>query len=180
MIVEERQTADPALITSMLITLLAACGSPTEITTIRKHVRDDVPFAASTLRPWRRSPFWLVLRVAIQRQYYRVFGPRRGKAYYKFLTAIALERFADRSSHRLDTYKLHLTAAKLARRTAKLQFDKLRADSDVGMLYERLFEAISPQIRTTLQRMKHATTDACLSYRKSITRKIPRLPQVAD
>ncbi|KAK6605240.1 hypothetical protein H4I95_05046 [Botrytis cinerea] len=66
-VVEARGTTDPALIVQMLMPLLEAIGSSVEVPRLRKRVRDDVNFHNAE-SPWRRLPFWLILRVAIQRQ----------------------------------------------------------------------------------------------------------------
>lgn len=63
-VAEVRDTADPALITQVLLPLLEAIGSSVDVPKLRKRVRDDVSFHKALL-PWRRLPFWLVLRVAI-------------------------------------------------------------------------------------------------------------------
>lgn len=63
---EERETTDPCLVRDLLMTMLSASGKIEEAIKIHKCTRDDVLWRDAKL-PWRRSPFWLVLRVAIQR-----------------------------------------------------------------------------------------------------------------
>ena len=83
-VIETRDTTDPALVTQMLMPLLEAVGSSVDVPRIRKRVRDDVNIQNAEF-PWRRLPFWLVLRVATQRQLCLTLGNETGRACYKFL-----------------------------------------------------------------------------------------------
>lgn len=74
-----RDTVDSALITSMLMTILEANGTRHYPPILKKRIRDDVCWATGE-RPWRRSPFWLVLRVAVQRHLCTLFGGDVGKS----------------------------------------------------------------------------------------------------
>ncbi|KAH7121751.1 hypothetical protein B0J13DRAFT_599348 [Dactylonectria estremocensis] len=65
-VVEIRDSARPALITEMLMPLLECIGKPVEVCMVQKRVRDDVVLGSSK-RPWRRSPYWLLLRAALRR-----------------------------------------------------------------------------------------------------------------
>ena len=49
----------------MLTDILRAVKQPLDVPRIYKHTRDDV-LLNDALTPWRRSPLWLVLRVALQ------------------------------------------------------------------------------------------------------------------
>ncbi|KAF8532888.1 hypothetical protein BDD12DRAFT_785195 [Trichophaea hybrida] len=72
---EHRDTTDPMLVTGMLTGILRGFGrtiesSPERATNSSPHrflkrVRDDVLFGGGE-GPWRRSPLWLVLRVALR------------------------------------------------------------------------------------------------------------------
>ncbi|PTU19909.1 hypothetical protein P175DRAFT_0547899, partial [Aspergillus ochraceoroseus IBT 24754] len=52
---EDRNTANPALITQFLMTLLEMNGKRVNLPVLRKHVKDDACWDKSRL-PWRRSP----------------------------------------------------------------------------------------------------------------------------
>ncbi|EHK39909.1 hypothetical protein TRIATDRAFT_161231, partial [Trichoderma atroviride IMI 206040] len=84
---ELRDTSDPALITQMLMAILEAIGEFATVPTLRKRVRDDVNLLEAASLPWRRLPFWLVLRVATQRQLEFSLG-QSGRACYKLLMSI--------------------------------------------------------------------------------------------
>ncbi|KAE9977309.1 hypothetical protein EG327_007776 [Venturia inaequalis] len=62
---EIRNAIDPHYITNFLFGILRGTGKAIDIHRVHKHVRDDVIWS-DALAPWRRSPLWLVLRVAIQ------------------------------------------------------------------------------------------------------------------
>ncbi|KAI5806049.1 hypothetical protein EDC01DRAFT_638496 [Geopyxis carbonaria] len=67
MLDEERETAHPKFITCLLGGILRALGGSIEknVRRIQKRIADDVVWEASSV-PWRRSPLWLVIRVALQ------------------------------------------------------------------------------------------------------------------
>jgi len=64
-VIETRDTAHPRFVTEMLTGILRAIGQPLDVHRIYKHTRDDVLWK-DALKPWRRSPLWLFLRVALQ------------------------------------------------------------------------------------------------------------------
>jgi hypothetical protein len=93
-LVEIRDTPEPTLITSILRSILEANGTPCNPTLLRKRVRDTVVFEKAH-KPWRRSPFYLAFRVAIQRHLYRLLGPEIGRLYYKVTMCLFLSDFLD-------------------------------------------------------------------------------------
>ena len=64
-VTETRDTINPKFVTEMLTGILRAVGRPSDSLRIHKHTRDDVLWK-DTLKPWQRSPLWLLLRVALQ------------------------------------------------------------------------------------------------------------------
>ncbi len=65
---EYRDTASPTLISSMLMAIIEESGARDLRTPkLRKRVRGDVCWSTGANKPWRRSPYWLVLRVAVAR-----------------------------------------------------------------------------------------------------------------
>ena len=64
---EVRESAHPKFITGMLSSILQGIGTPLNSPDLRiqKNIRDDVLWH-KTYVPWRRSPLWLLLRVALQ------------------------------------------------------------------------------------------------------------------
>jgi hypothetical protein len=78
---EIRDTADPTLITGALMTILKVDGTYQDVMSLRKRVRDTVSFN-NAHKPWRRSAFYLILRVAVQRHLYKLLGVEKGRFYY--------------------------------------------------------------------------------------------------
>lgn len=121
--VEIRDTTDPSLVTEMLMAILASLGRPVNVQQIQKRTRDDVLWDNSLL-PWRRSPFWLALRVTIQSTLAGTLPINEATAEYKnfmifFLTEIASQA----STSNLPDEMCHVILTKIARRAAKLGSD---------------------------------------------------------
>jgi hypothetical protein len=99
---------------------------------LRKHVRDEV-FWDGAEKPWRRSPFWLVLRVAVEIHLSRILGGEVGRLQYKFLMCLMMAQFLEDSvnmfSKSPELELLALLKAKLCRRMAKLKVDKDRVST---------------------------------------------------
>jgi hypothetical protein len=91
---EIRDTTNPALITGLFMSILEANGAKYTPEVLQKRVRDTVSFKEAH-KPWRRSPFYLILRVAVQRLLYRLLGADVGRVYYKVVMCIYLSRLLD-------------------------------------------------------------------------------------
>lgn len=120
---EIRDTCDPSLITQMLMTLLEVNGAQISTSILRKRVRDDVCYIRGD-KPWRRSPYWLVLRVGLQRYLATLFNPDVGRVYYKYLICLMLLHFMSDSGRVLEQESLCYLKTKLCRRLAKLEEEK--------------------------------------------------------
>ena len=115
-----RDTANPRLVTEMLMAILAALGTPVQVQQIQKRTRDDV-LGNKCLLPWRRSPLWLALRVTIQSTLASILSNKEATVEYKnfmiyFITEIASQ------SHNLELpdEMCHVILGKIARRSSKL------------------------------------------------------------
>ncbi|KAK7967332.1 uncharacterized protein PG986_001609 [Apiospora aurea] len=93
-VIEPRSTVDPALLSQMLMSLLEAVGVSYDAPRLQKRVRDDVNLDNAEL-PWRRLPFWLLLRVSIPRFLKIRLGDDEGQACYKVLIAMLLAHLLD-------------------------------------------------------------------------------------
>ncbi|KAG1837163.1 hypothetical protein DFJ58DRAFT_863227 [Suillus subalutaceus] len=114
---EERDTTHPRYITELLTGILRGLGSIADVPRIRKRIGDDVLWNNTKL-PWRRSPLWLVIRVALQTTLERnALGRTAYKSFMLFLmarvTALAI-------NYNLSNDILHFISAKIARRLFKL------------------------------------------------------------
>jgi hypothetical protein len=127
-IIEIRDTVHPKFITEMLIGMLRGIGRPYDAYRIHKRTREDVLWKTN-LKPWRRSPLWLLLRVALQTSLAIGAEDHRDyKSFMVFFMAYVL-RLALNESASSDT--LFLMAAKITRRTIKLELE----DQQPGMQY---------------------------------------------
>ncbi|EZF10763.1 hypothetical protein H112_07972 [Trichophyton rubrum D6] len=177
---ENRDTTDPALITQMLMTLLEANGSRAFPPLLRKRVRDEVSWAPGGGKPWRRLPFWLVLRVGIERHLYMQFGATKGRAYYKFLLCLMFSAILGSGTDSLSPDRISLLTAKLARRLAKLEVDREKALHNDRVTYNRLFDRFELFFQTSISNARNHVADIWNTFKRSIQRKIPRLPLHAD
>ncbi|KAK4651864.1 hypothetical protein QC762_0097090 [Podospora pseudocomata] len=75
---EYRDTSSPTMISSMLMAVLEENGRRISTPLLRKRVRDDISWHQAR-KPWRRLPYWLVLRVSIARYLSLVLGAEMGR-----------------------------------------------------------------------------------------------------
>ncbi|KAF4949086.1 hypothetical protein FGADI_9160 [Fusarium gaditjirri] len=178
-IAETRDSTDPALVIEMLMSLLEGLGSGSEVQTVRKKVRDDVVLGSSEV-PWRRSPYWLVLRVALRRMLRELLDHKcadMGRVYYKFvLCAMLADLLKDSVEHLHPEMTLQLRS-KLCRRMAKLKAESAACSSSLRPLYEDLFASTSGDIGDIV---KYATDRVSLQwddFKARVARRIPTLPR---
>lgn len=121
--VEIRDTTDPSLVTEMLMAILASLGTPVTVQQIQKRTKDDV-LSDNCLLPWRRSPFWLALRVTIQSTLAAILPNKEATAEYKNFIIFFLTEIASQASiSNLSDEMCHVILAKIARRASKLGSD---------------------------------------------------------
>ncbi|KAL8970029.1 MAG: hypothetical protein Q9183_001709 [Haloplaca sp. 2 TL-2023] len=117
---EIRDTCHPGLVTELFMTMLHAVRRPVQIFQIEKRTRDDVLWKDSLL-PWRRSPFWLVLRVSIQTTLLQDLEATDAVAQYKnFMVFFLTDLLNKASEHTTSNYLCKVLQLKIARRSAKL------------------------------------------------------------
>ena len=177
-VIETRDTTDPALVTQMLMPLLEAIGSSVDVPRIRKRVRDDVNIQNAEL-PWRRLPFWLILRVAVQRHLCFTHGNENGRAYYKFLICTVLTQLLIDCTGKLIPELSMMLKAKLCRRLAKLEMDKTRVPP-TSVVYKQLFDSAGPYFKETIEQTTRQLELAWANLKRATTRPIPKLPSRAD
>ena len=113
---ETRGTTHPQYISQLLIMILRGMGHEATVNRITKRIADEVCWD-NALNPWRRSPLWLVLRVAIQttadcRETY--------KAFTVFFQTQLLQLFLVSDLPNLPIELLHAARVKTSRRFHKL------------------------------------------------------------
>jgi hypothetical protein len=73
---ETRDTTHPKVVTELFMGFLRPAGEPVEgdVARLWKNTREEVVWC-NALLPWRRSPVWMLLSVAMQLLFSRLAGP---------------------------------------------------------------------------------------------------------
>ena len=176
LVYESRDTVEPSLITQTLMTLLEVHGYQVFPPPLRKRVRDDVCLTSGAEKPWRRSGYWLLLRVALGRYLCTLHGDEAGRAHYKFLFCLVLARLIDEVLEHLSPELFELLAflnAKLARRIAKLEVNKDRASKNDSSLYNIMFSNLGNLFRQTTGKANQRIHFVWNEFKNTIKRPIP-------
>ena len=110
---ETRSTPHPRYITQLLVMILHGMGREADVKRITKRIADDVCWHAAK-NPWRRSPLWLVIRVAIQTT---TDSRDTYKNFMVFFQTNLLRLFLD---HGFSSELLYAARVKTSRRVYKL------------------------------------------------------------
>ncbi|KAL0936111.1 uncharacterized protein CTRU02_208326 [Colletotrichum truncatum] len=122
---EIRDTTHPKIVTELLNAYLLVLGRPLPGTRLWKNTREEVLWSDCHL-PWRRSPTWLLIRVALQ----LVFGRRcvelgLSEDLYKiFMLFLVAEILNQSLGNEIPSETLILMNAKVSRRLHKLEDDR--------------------------------------------------------
>ena len=109
---EVRESVHPRYISELLVGILRGFGQQTSVDRITKRIADEVLWK-DAYKPWRRSPCWLVIRVALQTSL--------DHNVYKTLILIFHAHILQICNRReFPSETLHLMRIKLARRLSKL------------------------------------------------------------
>ena len=146
---EIRDTSAPALVTGALMTILEVNGSVHETSLLRKRVRDTVSFR-NAHKPWRRSSFYLILRVTMQRHLYALLGVEKGRLYFKIIMSIFMSTLLEDGMHVMSNEASHHLRQKLGRRLAKLELDQQRGSSQVKQVHRQVFKTLRPVMERSL------------------------------
>ena len=119
-IYETRDTSHPKMVTQLLAPLLLAMGKHIKDKGIQKHTRDDIIWH-KTLYPWRRSPLWLLIRVAIHTTAIDRHGQNPHHNYKSFMAFLHARLLNDSCDAILPSDTIYAIMAKLSRRTLKLE-----------------------------------------------------------
>ncbi|KAI2471129.1 hypothetical protein F4781DRAFT_143131 [Annulohypoxylon bovei var. microspora] len=177
-VTEDRENPHPALITSFLTAILEANGKRISPMLLRKRVRDDVCWFSNT--PWRRLPYWLVLRVGIARHLATILGGAHGRVQYKFLMCIIHGMVLDDTRDIVALEDQSFLKAKLCRRLYKLDRDRLEQPETIQEAYGKLNRALSPLFTKTVDAVTLGINNAWNQEKKGMVRPIPPLPRQAD
>ncbi|KAJ5065101.1 hypothetical protein J3E72DRAFT_210908, partial [Bipolaris maydis] len=175
---EIRDTSDPAIISGLLMAILEANGTAVNVPRLRKRVRDTVVFE-NARKPWRRSAFYLVLRVATQRYLYHHMGAQEGRKMYKTIMCVLHTQLLENALKTIPLEAAFFLRQKLGRRLAKLSSDlhssnnpSLCTQPFYGVTLERDFERT---LGTTGAYLKQVWRN----HQKSRERQVPKLRQYA-
>ena len=117
-VVETRDTVHPRFATEMLTGILRAIGQPYDVPRIYKHTRDDVLWK-DALKPWRRCPLWLFLRVALQTSLMRNEFEEPHLRYKSFMLFFMTHILDGALEASLPSDTLFMMTAKISRRALK-------------------------------------------------------------
>jgi len=118
-VIETRDTVHPRFVTEMLTGILRAVGQPLDVPRIYKHTRDDVLWKGA-FKPWRRSPLWLFLRVALQTSLLRDNDEEPHMLYKSFMLFFMAHILESALKASLPSDVLFIMTAKISRRALKL------------------------------------------------------------
>ena len=110
---EVRESVHPKYISELLVGILRGYGRPTDVDRITKRIGDEILWD-NALKPWRRSPLWLVLRVTLQ-------SSLRANNCYKLFMLYFHARLLHYCLYRnFPSELLYAMRVKMARRLSKL------------------------------------------------------------
>ncbi|KAF5344411.1 hypothetical protein D9758_015463 [Tetrapyrgos nigripes] len=115
-IIEERDSAHPRYISSLLTGVLRGLGKPADVLRIRKRIADEVLWDKAQ-HPWRRSMVWLVIRVALQ-THFALLGDN--DEYKVFMILLMCDVLEDAVKARFVNDMLFTMRVKIAIRVSKL------------------------------------------------------------
>ncbi|ORY15467.1 hypothetical protein BCR34DRAFT_642957 [Clohesyomyces aquaticus] len=175
-VVESRDTTSPGLVTHLLMPILEAIGSPADVNVprLKKRVREEVNIQNSEL-PWRRAPFWLMLRVFTQRELQFKVGSEDGRTCYKFLVATLLVELLNQSPGQLAPELTLMLRGKICRRITKLQQEKAASPA----VSNHLLAVAGPFFKDVIIETTKVVQSAWDNFKRNTVRPIPTLPSRA-
>ncbi|KAL5404578.1 hypothetical protein PMIN03_009064 [Paraphaeosphaeria minitans] len=176
---EIRGTTDPSLITEFLMTVLEANGMRCDVPLLEKRIHDTVSFKEALI-PWRRSPFYLAIRVAMQRHLYKIMGADLGHFYYKLIMAFFLSRFLGECYRVIPHEAAFNLMQKLGRRLAKIEQRQTNMSGHDATLRALLFDNLQRGFKMCLENTRGFLENQWNAYRANTQRSIRMLPKFAD
>lgn len=170
---EIRDTPNPGLLVQCLLPLLETIGSVAHVPPLRKRVRDSVNIDKAE-RPWRRHPFWLVLRVAIERQLCLTLGALEGRFVYKVIIITTLLTLLKQCPNRLSAEMTLLLKRKVCRRLSKLEMEATQQEDD-SSTHRHLLNTITPGAKEAIEVVSNDILSTWTRFKQQKTRKIHRL-----
>ncbi|KJZ70160.1 hypothetical protein HIM_10444 [Hirsutella minnesotensis 3608] len=154
-------SASPALVTDLLFSFLLANGNSRPGPKIWKCTREEVTIsdAKNANIPWRRSPVWLALRVAMHLNLSTIKTDFVSDGIYKRFMVFFLSQLLKRATEEnMHADLLHAAKAKLSRRLLKLGKEITQNEEWLDPVKESLNTAES-QLEERWNEIKEACTD---------------------
>ncbi|KAB5592328.1 kinase-(PK-like) protein [Ceratobasidium theobromae] len=148
---ESRDSMDPNYFIQLLFGILRGMGTMIHPPRITKRIADEVLWKNAE-KPWRRSPIWLIIRVALQTS---LDSRSTYKHFMVFYLADLLSRCHQHESFSSDL--LHAMRAKIAIRLYKLK------DSAPSQVVEVVRIAVEDTQKVLVERWKSIQTDQAQS-----------------
>ncbi|KIW82284.1 hypothetical protein Z517_05311 [Fonsecaea pedrosoi CBS 271.37] len=125
---ENRDTTHPKMVTELFMGFLGPVGTPMDVSRLSKNTREEVLWLDALL-PWRRSPVWILLRVAMHMGFSRSASDGDLPAgYYKTFMSFLMAKVLELSlQSEMPCDLLYIMNAKLNRRLIKLHPSASRA-----------------------------------------------------
>lgn len=112
---EDREMIDPSYFTQLFLGILRGMGEVFDPPRVVKRVADEVLWKDAA-KPWRRSPIWLIIRVALQTSLESTLSYKHFMVYHHVYTLSLCRKRKDFSSELLFSMR-----AKMARRLYKVK-----------------------------------------------------------
>lgn len=117
---EDRDTTDPKMVTELFMSFLRPMCDNVENSQIQKNTRDEVMWHNAKY-PWRRSSFWLLVRVILQVAFRRLSSQTEmSDDLYKHFLVYFMSTVIDISRETMPREHIHVMNVKVARRLLKL------------------------------------------------------------
>ena len=126
-------------------------------------------------KPWRRSPFYLTVRVAMQRQLYRQFGPDIGRLYFKMIMCVMIQQFLEDVLKTLPFESVFYLRQKLGRRLAKLASDRAAISNHRSPMVVSALSALELTFERTLLTSGNWLKARWRTHRQQKERQVPPL-----
>jgi hypothetical protein len=173
-VTEERDVCNPALVDGMLMSVLEGVGDAVKVPRVKKHVCGDLILEKGAI-VWRRSPYWLTLRILVERQI-RTLREGNHRPYIKFLFATVHAQLLKDCYAILHPERVNMLIAKLARRLAKLEEERESSTGSIRELLDMFFQRTGPSFfAPVLQKASSSISNAWLAFKQRTWRVVPRL-----
>lgn len=189
---EIRDTAHPKMVTQLMAAFLLPLGSARDVSSIRKHTRDEVLWD-DCKTPWRRSSLWLLIRVSIHLIFLRSgLDPADALSLYKHFLILFAVHVISKAAPLLRDDKactewcdlVFTMKAKVARRLHKLEeplpepiqraVHDVMADDILGQTWDTIRESEAEKSRINMAPL-HS-----LVFEEDTAARLPRLDEFID